>query len=212
MFVSVNGIAREVKEIFAGGSDGLAHKVNEVFGSVDGIAKLIYTNVKHAPNSFDNFTWAQIKILADNGELLDHFNRGDLVDVKFKTPLYYADSYGEILWYQDSMTFQLTELSATGMKLVAYCAVPYRFMFTLRDTQFLIDAEASSSYWDRDLEYALWGLSEGLYKGCKAVDQALPDDMRAVLKDWRPCHKYEYYYDEGRRGYYKCQAYRKCSR
>jgi hypothetical protein len=196
MFVSVNGKAREVVEIFAGGADGLAHKISEAFGSVDGIAKLIYTSVKHAPNAFDKFTWAQIKDLADAGQLLEHFNKGDLVEIKFKEPVFYTDGSGNILWYQDAMMMQVAELEETGMKLVAYSAVPYSFTLTFDGTVFQHDVESSSSYWDRTLDYAYWGLCKSLYNGCKAIDNALPDDLRDVLFDYAPCYKWEYYIDD----------------
>ena len=104
MFVSVNGKAKEVKEIFAGGSDGLAHKVNEVFGSVNGVAKLVYTNAPHEHNAFDNYTWAEIKQLADEGKLLENFNRFDKVNIKLKQPL--VETCNNETFYQDTLTMK----------------------------------------------------------------------------------------------------------
>ena len=192
MFVSVNGKAKEVKEIFAGGSDGLAHKVNEVFGSVNGVAKLVYTNAPHEHNAFDDYTWAEIKQLADEGKLLEHFNRFDKVNIKLKQPL--VETYNNETFYQDTLTMVVSEISATGMRLVSNIATPYRFLFNIDNALYV-----SRMHGDRWFDVgttSIWGMCSGLYNGCKAIDNALPDDMRAVLHNFAPLYKYEYYNDE----------------
>ena len=126
MFVSVDGKAKEVAEIFAGGTDGKAHKVTELFGSVNGIAKQLWTSTPPEPNGFDKFTWAEIKQLANEGKLLEHFNLYDRVMVKLKTPLtgeirMYMSGHGiyeNVPQYQDEMLFQIIELTETKMRLM----------------------------------------------------------------------------------------------
>jgi hypothetical protein len=192
MFVSVNGKAKEVKEIFAGGSDGLAHKVDEVFSGVDGIAKLVYTSKKREPNGFDQFTWAEIKELADNGLLLNYFKRYDMVDIKLKEPIVRTMKDYEII--QNSLPMVVSEICETGMRLVAHIAIPYSFNFKIDN----------DLYWSRlqtDIHHkvgttSMWGMCSGLYNGIKVVDNLLPDDMREVLRDFEPLYKYEYYYDD----------------
>ena len=212
MFVSVNGKAKEVKELFVGGTDGLAHKVNEVFGSVDGVAKLIFSTVPHEKNGFDRFSWAEIKELADNGLLLEFFNVGDLVDVKFKEPINKRVYKYDVT--QDAFTMQVKTVTATGMVLVAYTAVPFVYLYKIDNSAYATDRAALVSKGktgDPEPEY-FWGMCEGLYNGCKAIDNLLPDDMREVLHDYNPCHIWEYYTDdEGkkrfRQGYDDCRVH-----
>lgn len=197
MFVSVDGKAKEVTEIFAGGSDGLAHKINELFGSVNGTAKLVYSSAPKEHNAFDDFTWAEIKQLADEGKLLEHFNRFDKVNIKLKQPLVGTNSLGTETFYQDTLPMVISEISATGMRLVSCITTPYRFIFKINDEsykQYIIANRA-----DRWLDVGasqMWGMCIELYNGCKAVDSALPDDMRAVLHDFSPLYRYERYTDE----------------
>ena len=195
MFVSIDGKAKEVKEIFAGGSDGLAHKINEVFGSVNGVAKLVYTSDTKEHNAFDNFTWAEIKQLADEGRLLEHFNRFDKVTIKLKQPL--VETYNGITFYQDMLPMVISEISETGMRLVSYIATPYRFVFRIDNG--LYASYIESSLKDRDVPVGtsqIWGMCSGLYNNIKKIDNALPTDMREVLTDFAPLYKYEYYTDE----------------
>lgn len=195
MFVSIDGKAKEVKEIFAGGSDGLAHKVNEVFGSVNGVAKLIYTNAPHEHNAFDDFTWAEIKQLAGEGRLLEYFNRFDKVNIKLKQPL--VEVHDGITFYQDMLPMVVSEISETGMRLVSYIATPYRFLFRIDNE--LYASYIKSSLKDRDVPVGtsqIWGMCSGLYNSIKEIDNALPTDMREVLTDFAPLYKYEYYTDE----------------
>jgi 3',5'-cyclic AMP phosphodiesterase CpdA len=208
MFVSVDGKAKEVKEIFAGGTDGLAHKVDEVFGSVDGVATLVYSSVAHEPNAFDKFTWAEIKELADGGLLLDYFNRGDLVDIKFKDILRNkVMGNGEVHEVvQDGMTMQVSEVTATGMTLVAYTAVPFYYVAHITNQDYAKDrGETVTPGKTGDFEpEEYWGMCAGLYDGCKAIDNVLPDDMREVLHDYNPCYVWEYYIDdEGKKRFRK---------
>ena len=195
MFVSVNGKAREVKEVFAGGADGLAHKVNEMFGSVNGIAKLIYSSNSKNNNAFDDFTWSEIKQLADEGKLLEHFNLHDKVTVKLTQPLIGIDSAGNTAFYQDTIIFCISQLSATGMVLVSYTATPGRFYFRYDNDAFMADVEKRTDYraWTENED---WGMCSALYNQIKEVDNALPSDLRDVLHNFAPLYKYEYYQDE----------------
>lgn len=193
MFVSVDGKAKEVTEIFAGGSDGLAHKVNEIYGSVDGVAKLIYNGTPREPNGFDQFTWAQIKELADAGLLLEHFKRYDRVDIKLKSPLHPEGNaaHGQPNIYQDTLPMVISEICETGMRLVAHIATPFRYLFRVDNQLYPIPSDKTVYIGTGEI----WGMCEALYEGCKAVDVALPDDMREVLRDFAPIYKYEYYTD-----------------
>ena len=195
MFVSVDGKAKEVKEVFAGGTDGLAHKVDEMFGSVDGVAKLVYTSAKE-PTPFDNFTWAEIKELADNGLLLDHFKRFDKVNIKLKTPLHGSEpTWTKTEWEQDTLTMIISEISPTGMRLVSHYATPYGYGFS-------IDNELYKKYLQRSMNDRWvsvgdqWGMCEDLYTSCKLIDDSLPDDLREVLTSFKPLAVYEQYVDE----------------
>lgn len=195
MFVSVDGKAREVKEIFAGGSDGLAHKVNELFGSVDGVAKLVYSSAPTEQNAFDQFTWAEIKELANEGKLLEHFNKHDKVNVKLTQPLVGKNTDGTPAFYQDTITFCISQLSATGMTLVSYTATPGRFVFGYSNQAYMNDIIAKTDYrtWTNEDE---WGMCSGLYNQIKTIDNALPTDLRDVLHNFAPLYIYEYYQDE----------------
>lgn len=200
MFVSVDGKAREVKEIFAGGPDGLAHKINEVFGSVNGVAKLIFTCAPHEKNKFDELTWEEIKILADAGRLLEFFNKGDKVNIKFKTPIegtYHMFGH-DCDWMQDGMTLQIVELTENGMKLMGYNATPLFTNFYLEGRNkaktLLHDCEHFSGNWNRWLDYRFWGLLDA-YDACHELDEKIPDDLRNVLVDFEPCIEWSHYLD-----------------
>jgi hypothetical protein len=199
MFVSVDGKAREVNEIFAGGSDGLAHKVDEVFGSVDGVAKLVYTSKKREPNGFDQFTWAEIKELADNGLLLNYFKRYDMVDIKLKEPLpIYTWDWKDTGYTQNSMPMVISEICETGMRLVSHIAVPKKYIAKIDNELFFNSLPTDRTYYVGTTY--MWGMCSSLYDRCKSIDNLLPDDMREVLHDFSPLYKYEYYIDaEGKR-------------
>jgi hypothetical protein len=212
MFVSVDGKAKEVKEVFAGGTDGLAHKIDEIYGSVDGVAKLIYSGAEREPNAFDKLTWAEIKALADAGLLLEHFKKGDLVDIKFKEPIERNSTYGHVI--QDGITMQVVEVTEYGMRLVSYTALPLAYTWSIDNEVY--KAEIKGETWDiypRVWEpHYYWGMCESLYNCCKAIDNRLPDDMREVLHDYSPCNVWEYYVDdEGktrfRKGFDDCRVH-----
>lgn len=199
MFVSVDGKAREVKEVFAGGTDGLAHKIDEIYGSVDGVAKLVYSSAIREPNAFDQLTWAQIKELADAGLLLEHFKKGDKVDIKFKESIDTVVNRGNpTRVIQDGITMQVDEVTENGMRLVSYTALPLAYTFRIDNDLFKSD-EIRVASWNpgkpswTDHEY--WGLCATLYDCCKTIDNILPDDMREVLHDYAPCYIYENYID-----------------
>ena len=201
MFISVNGKAEEVKEIFAGGTDGFAHKVNEVFGSVNGVAKLIFTTVPHEKNKFDELTWAEIKILADAGRLLEFFKVGDKVDIKFKEPLQgtYTLWGHDCEWMQDAATWQIIELTETGMKLAIYNELPLSYHIdvypaTGKKSTFFSDCAYSTDTKGRWLDYRIWGLLGG-YDPCHEIDEKLPDDLRETLVDFSPLIEWEHYLD-----------------
>lgn len=128
MFISVDGIAKEVKEIFAGGADGKAHRITELFGSVDGIAKKLYT-IEEEINGFTLFSWEEIKQLADEGKLLEHFNLYDKVKIKLKNTLtneipYFSTKGGtsKFIARQDHIILQITTLTENYMRLSSPCA------------------------------------------------------------------------------------------
>lgn len=201
MFVSVDGKAKEVTEIFAGGPDGLAHKIKEVFGSVNGIAKLIFDCAPHEPNAFDDLTWAEIKTLADAGRLLEFFNKGDKVNIKFKTPIdgkYHMFGH-DCDWLQDGMTLQIVELTETGMKLAGYNALPLNHGVAINTgtncPTFVSDIKYYEYNQNKWLDYRFWGLDEGSYNSCHELDQRLPDDLRDVLVDFEPCIEWSHYLD-----------------
>lgn len=195
MFVSVDGKSREVTEIFAGGTDGKAHRITELFGSVDGVAKQIYTIEKEI-NSFDLFTWEEIKDLANAGKLLEHFNLYDRVVIKLKEPLrnemnIYMQGYGKYVkvpQVQDEMILQIAELTATKMRLVSTrVSVLGTASSTIgRGSTSGSGANAiySGSYQGnsstRNLVSQAWGLTP-MYKALKTIDNSLPDDFRNAL-------------------------------
>lgn len=131
MFISVDGKAKEVKEIFAGGADGKAHRVKELYGSVDGIAKKLYT-IEEEVNGFTLFSWEEIKQLADEGKLLEHFNLYDKVKIKLNKTLSkevtYWDKDGTNKRFtarQDHLILQITTLTENYMRLSS----PYSSIF-----------------------------------------------------------------------------------
>ena len=194
MFVSVDGKAKEVKEVFAGGADGLAHKVDEMFGSVDGVAKLVYTSATE-PSPFDDFTWAEIKELADNGLLLNYFKRFDKVNIKLKTPLHGESGLTKEEWDQDTLTMVISEISETGMRLVSHHATPYGYDFSISNE--LYKNYLQTHMKDRWITVGdQWGMCEKLYNYCKIIDDSLPDDLRNVLTSFKPLAVYEKYVDE----------------
>lgn len=210
MFVSVDGKAREVQELFIGGADGLAHKVDEAFGSVDGVAKLVYTSAKE-PTPFDDFTWAEIKELADAGLLENYFKRFDKVTIKLKTPLHGSESaFSKKEWDQDTLTMVISEINPYGMRLVAHNATPFSYSFGYSNE--LYQTYFKNSLHDRwETVGDTWGMCVSLYNKCKTIDDALPDDLREVLTSFKPLAVYEHYVDdEGktrlRRQYTDCRV------
>ena len=190
MFVSVDGKAKKVKEIFAGGADGKAHRVTELFGSVNGVAKLLYTSNKET-NGFDQFSWAEIKQLANEGKLLEHFALHDKVSVKMTEPFSYTYSYAEdgttkqYTRYQNEIVFQINELTATTMRLSAYNA-------TIFGCWGIYNKKPISSWKStelRDYVDVAWGLMT-VYKYLKYIDNVLPTDLREVLSAHRPMIEY----------------------
>lgn len=198
MFISVNGKAKKVTDIFAGGKDGKAHKITELFGSVNGVAKQLYT-IEKKTNAFDQFTWDEIKQLADNGQLLEHFSLGDRVTVKLKEPLrndmkMYMSGFGiyiTVPQVQNEIMFQITYLSETKMELTcprvtalgtADSDIPTYFgNYNSEDKEFHY---AYDFYYNRNsarsLVYYAWGFSP-MYDALKTIDNSLPDELRNVL-------------------------------
>lgn len=217
MFVSVNGKAKKVIEIFAGGTDNKAHKITELFGSVDGIARLLFSSAPATTNGFDMFTWAEIKQLANEGKLLEHFNLYDKVTVQLKTPLekdlllyssavYDADgnpntSTLTIPQKQTYMIFQIVELTETKMRLMT----PRANVFSRVTAKIPIasTSESNSKFkyfcgdWYNGRNQAksyvpnMWGLSPA-YTAYKEIQNLLPDDLVDVLSVCtRPLIKWE---------------------
>lgn len=209
MFISVNGKAKKVLEIFAGGTDNKAHSVKELFGSVNGIAKLLYSGVPAATNGFDMFTWGEIKQLANEGRLLDYFNLYDKVTVKLKTPLektldIYTTDIGSTIKVpqkQTEMQFQIVELTDTKMRLMT----PRANILGTQD--FSIRVSTGAVLPDKWMTYAanyagntnqaranikdIWGLC-GVYNSLKLIQNSLPDDLVNVLSVCaRPIIKWE---------------------
>ena len=199
MFVSVNGKAKKVVEIFAGGTDNKAHSIKELFGSVNGIAKLLYSGIPSATTGFDLFTWAEIKQLANEGKLLEHFNLYDKVTVKLKTPLetklsLYAPAMGtkSISQKQTEMQFQIVELTETKMRLMT----PRANILGAQDCSIQCNYSSTTAMADRWIQYAkdytndaqqardniadIWGLC-GVYNSMKLIQNSLPDDLVNVL-------------------------------
>lgn len=219
MFVSVDGKAKEVAEIYAGGADGKAHKVTELFGSVDGTAKLLWSDAPPEPNSFDKYTWAEIKQFANEGKLLEHFNLYDRVTIKLKTVLegelyVYLKGYGKYMWvpqYQDEMVFQIVELTETKMRLM--CPRVNALGLANQNIQTALTnslgniAYSMPDYWKlyashfdsdegeaRDLVPHSWGMTM-LYQRLKLIQNALPDDLLDVLSVCaRPLIRYEHHF------------------
>lgn len=200
MFVSVDGKSQEVTEIFAGGSDGKAHKITELFGSVNGVAKRIYTLEKET-NAFNQFTWAEIKQLANEGKLLEHFKQFDKVEVKLKEPLrndmqIYILGLGKnvvVPQIQTSMVFQIAEVTETSMRLMS----PRVNVLGTASSE--LEATGSVSRTNPHLERyeddfsnnknsarnnsyvsCAWGMT-AMYDDLKAIQNALPDDLVDVL-------------------------------
>lgn len=97
MFVSVNGKAKEVSEIYAGGKDGKAHKVTELFGSVNGIAKQLF-NVKELTGLT---SWAEIQAAVQDGSIASKLPLG----TKFKIDLGTDHFDGETEWFVVDYTY-----------------------------------------------------------------------------------------------------------
>lgn len=219
MFVSVDGQAREVAEIYAGGADGKAHKITELFGSVDGTAKLLWSDAPPEPNSFDKFTWAEIKQLANEGKLLEHFSLYDRVTIKLKTPLtselnVYLKGVGKYIkapQYQDEMLFQIVELTETKMRLMsprvnALGLAGQNIQTALTNSLGNI-ANAMPDYWKlfashfdsgegeaRQYGTQAWGMTT-MYQRLKLIQNALPDDLVDVLSILsRPLIRYEHHF------------------
>lgn len=199
MFVSVDGKARKVVEIFAGSSNGKACRVTELFGSVNGIARLLFSAEPPATNGFDAFTWAEIKQLANEGKLLEHFNVYDRVTVQLKTPLvkeqlgFYLDNVSKQVYAdqkQTEMVFQIVELTETKMRLMC------PRVNVLGTTRFDMPNGSSSNISDRGKQYSsdfannknyartyfkdAWGFTKA-YDDMKIIQNALPDDLLDVL-------------------------------
>lgn len=216
MFVSVDGKSKEVAEIYAGGADGKAHKITELFGSVDDTAKLLWSDVQPEPNGFDSFTWAEIKQLANEGKLLDHFQLFDKVWIKLKTPLtselyVYLKGVGKYIYapqYQDKMLFQIVELSETKMRLMSprvnALGLANQNIQTALTNSLGNIVNAMPDYWKlfaahfdsgegeaRLYGSQAWGMTM-MYQRLKLIQNALPDDLLNVLSiTSRPLIRYE---------------------
>lgn len=199
MFVSVNGKAKKVVEIFAGGTDNKAHSIKELFGSVNGIAKLLYSGIPSATTGFDLFSWEEIKQLANEGKLLEHFNLYDKVTVKLKTPLesklnLYTPEMGtkSISQKQTEMQFQIVELTETKMRLMSpranvlgaqdfdiKCSYSYNYAMAEKWIQYAKDY-GNDAQKARDNIADIWGLC-GVYNSMRLIQDSLPDDLVNVL-------------------------------
>lgn len=208
MFVSKDGKAKKITELFCS-VDGKAKKITGMFGSADGIAKSLFTEEKPAENGFDKFTWAEIKQLATDGKLLDHFALHDKVTVKFKDTISYAFDYtrsdgtmGFHTFYQDEIVFQINELTANTMRLSSYHATILDGSMDLKETASGMTEEnpqyyfakyfRDSSHTTRYYVRSAWGLTS-VYNACKTIDEVLPDDLRNVLTNFKPLVKYVRY-------------------
>lgn len=199
MFISVDGKSKKVTDIFAGGTDGKAHRITELFGSVDGVAKQLYTVEKTATNAFDQFTWAEIKQLANEGKLLEHFRLYDRVTVKLKQSLeselnFYMTGYGiyeKVPQVQSEMVLQIIELTETKMRLMSPRVTALggaNSSLTINPSSLTPDDKwyyyASDFYNNTSnarnyVSYA-WGLTP-MYDALKTIQNALPDDLVEVL-------------------------------
>lgn len=201
MFISVDGKSQEVTDIFAGGKDGKAHRITEMFGSVDGIAKLVYSIEEEEPNGFDQFTWAEIKQLANEGKLLEHFKQFDRVTIKLKEPLrrdvqFYIKNYGiyeTVPQVQNEMMFQIAEVTETSMRLMSprVCALGTASSYVPNNTNNASAGEGTKFYYftsdyKNNKGYArnyvgdAWGMTD-MYDALKTIQNALPDDLLEVL-------------------------------
>ena len=211
MFISVDGKSKEVADIFAGGTDGKAHRVTELFGSVDGIAKLVYSNEEREQNAFNQFTWAEIKQLANEGKLLEHFKQFDKVNIKLKEPLrkdltMYMTGYGlyrTVEQVQTEIEFQIAEVTETKMRLmcprVTALGAPSISIYTnpnaagvtpeSRWVYYASDFKNKQNSARSHVQWA-WGMTP-MYDALKEVQNALPDDLVNVLSVCeRPMTKY----------------------
>ena len=179
MFVSVDGKAKEVKEIFAGGSDGLAHKVTEVFGSVNGIANTIYTDSPYEYNAFNQYTWQEIKEIADAGDLLDYFNQYDVVDIKLKEPIVGLKG-SQYEFEMDHLPMTVSQITPTGMQLVARICTPFTWKLNPNELYVSRNTNSASGSWSTVPDEVYYTM-EGLYDACKAINDVLPDDMKEVI-------------------------------
>ena len=190
MFISVDGKSKEVKEIFAGGKDGLAHKIKEVFGSVNGVAILIFKE-ETEENGFKTFSWSEIKQLATDGLLLEHFAIGDTVTIKLKQNLTSTITYGKVTvdLIQKELPLKIIELTETKMRLTCPVATILTGNFNLwkesgradKWEDVIEELNIMGSY-SSMLNFAkdCWGLNSG-YDRLKEIDNALPDDFRDAL-------------------------------
>lgn len=200
MFVSVDGKAKKVTEIYAGGQDGKAHRITELFGSVEGIAKQLFS-VEKEEGVFDQFTWADIKQLANEGKLLEHFTVGDTVVVKLKEalrsemtlPVKGGDGYIKVPQVQNEMMFQIVELTETKMRLMSprVNALGTASSDIPRNSS---DAGFNKDIWGEfvdDFQESVnstacayidkaWGMTP-MYTALKTIQNALPDDLVEVL-------------------------------
>lgn len=189
MFISVNGKAKEVSEIFCGGSDGKAHLVNEVFGSVNGVAKRIYLN--REPNAFDRFSWAEIKQLAIDGLLLEHFNIGDEVVIPFKEPISNkvsgyqngtATSLSTTL-YQSAITMKIKSLTEGSMVLYPKYGTILYGSYGINNSEYG-KSQSSWSLSDYEAHAPYWSFSE-IGKCTFKMDEVMPDDLREVATKYK---------------------------
>lgn len=192
MFISVDGKSKLVKEIYAGGTDGKAHRITELFGSVNGIAKQLFSTEKEA-SVFDQYTWADIKQLANDGLLLEHFNLYDKVAIKLKEPLrnemnvyISGNGYIKVPQIQTEMMLQIIELTGTKMRLMCpRVSVLGTASSIVNNTgsetsgAFKADLQVANSAARTSIDQA-WGMTP-MYDALKAIQNALPDDLLDVL-------------------------------
>ena len=202
MFVSVDGKAKKVLEIFAGSSNGKAQRVTELFGSVNGIARLLFSAEPPVTNGFDSFSWAEIKQLANEGKLLENFNLYDRVTVKLKTPLEKSLTFYSLLkpdgttsnvtveQRQTDMVFQIVELTETKMRLMCPRAsvlgladfdppIDYHEYMDSRYKLYASNFESNTNY-ARSYFNDSWGMSK-MYDTLKIIQNSLPDDLVNVI-------------------------------
>lgn len=198
MFVSIDGKAKEIKEIYAGGTDEKTHKITSLFGSVNGIAKQVYSS-RGNKNAFDMFSWAEIKQMATNGQLLEYFHKYDRVTVKLnkpvtaRIPLSCYDADGKRYEYhpkQDVIIFQITELTATKMKLSSpYASVFYRLIPPARYEN---DGFAPWTEYEDKIENngSLQVTTSDYTVSCYwQLDSVLPDDLKSVVNGYNMLEK-----------------------